>query len=94
MKKTDFEFQYISNCVVCNTAFQPRSALLLGRFNDLSEVYAQCTKCKSSFFIYLIKSKKAINVVPVITDMSKKDIPHLRDMSPITKAEVKALDKS
>lgn len=92
MKKTDFEFQYIGNCKVCNTAFQPRSVLVLDRVKSLSEVYAQCSYCKSSFFIYLIKNNKQIVVTPVITDMSKSDISRLQEMSPITEAEVKALD--
>ena len=92
MKKTDFEFQYLGNCILCNTAFQPRSSLLLDAMEHLSEVYAQCTQCKSSFFIYLIKNKKAISVIAVLTDMSKNDTNRLKEMSPITEAEVKALD--
>lgn len=93
MKKTEFEFKYIGNCVICNTAFQPRSILLLGRFDDLSEMYTQCNKCKSSFFVYLVRAKNKINVLPIITDMSKRDITRrLREMAPITETEVKALD--
>ena len=99
MKKTEFEYQYIGKCVLCDKAFTPRSVLLLGRFEELSEVYVQCSECKSSFFIYFIKTKienakkLKVNVIPIITDMSKSDIGRLKEMVPITEAEVKALDK-
>ena len=94
MKKTEFEFQYLGNCLLCDRAFTARSALRVGKYEDLSQVYAQCGECKSSFFIYIIKGRKSINVIPVITDLSKNDLAHLPDMAPITEAEVKALDAS
>lgn len=93
MRKKDFEFQYIDNCEVCgDTAFQPRSVLLLQRTKDLSQMYAQCSKCKSSFFVYLIRNRNKAVYVPILTDLSKSDVSRFQDMARITEAEVKALD--
>ena len=93
MKKTEFEYSYIGECLMCNEAFKPRSVFLLDRTQEKSEVHAECNKCKSAAFIHIIRNKDHINVVPMPTDMSKDDIIRLRKMEPITESEVRAVDK-
>lgn len=92
MKKTDFEFKYVGRCIVCGSEFLSRNVFLLERLKDISEVYAECSKCKSSVFIHIVTNKDTVNVVPILTDMSKEDIKKFRNMEPITEQEVKTLD--
>lgn len=89
MKKTDFESRYLGSCLMCETKFKLRFAHLLERSQEISEVYAGCNKCKSSTLIYIISHDNTVNVIPLLTDMSKEDAKRFRAMTHMTKDEVK-----
>ena len=95
MRKTDFEFKYIGNCSVCGMPFQARNAHILTRKPELSHVYTQCSECKSSAIVFVLKSATGfVTTVGMLTDMSKEDIDKFKKMKPITADDVLELHKA
>lgn len=89
MRKTDFEYQYIGSCSLCGTTFAPRSSHVLERAEEVSEVYAECGKCKASALVYVLKNDgNFVTTIGMLTDMKKDDILRFRKMQPITEDEV------
>lgn len=95
MRKTDYEFKYLGNCSVCGESFQPRNAHLLDRKPDISHVYTQCSKCKSSSITFVLKNTMGfITTIGMLTDMTKGDIEKFKDKKPISADDVLELHKS
>lgn len=89
MKKTEFEYRYIKKCSECKASFILKSIYLVERLNDVSEIYVECRKCKSSSLIYVVKNDSDfITKIDIPTDMKKKDIIRLRKSIPITDKEM------
>lgn len=95
MRKTDYEFKYVGSCSVCSTAFEARNAHILVRKPDMSHVYAQCFKCKSSAIVYVLKSGTGfITTIGMLTDMTKEDIEKFKKMKPISADDVLELHRA
>lgn len=94
MKKTDFEYKYIGSCSLCGTAFKPRFSRVLERSDEVSEVYTECARCKSSALVYVLKNDGSfVTTIGMLTDMKKDDILRFRKMQPITEDEVLQLHR-
>lgn len=89
MRKTDFEFKYLGSCPVCACQFQARGTKILSRKPGISQIYAQCTSCKSSIVVFVLKNSMGlITTIGMLTDMNKDDIVHFSNMRAITSDEV------
>lgn len=89
MRKTDFEFKYLGSCPVCGSSFQGRQTEILNRREGLSQVYAQCSECKSSIVIFVLRNAIGfITTIGMLTDMTKKDILRFGKMEPLTSDDV------
>lgn len=95
MRKTDFEAKYLGSCSVCEISFQPRSANLISRKDEVTQIYAQCSNCKSSVIIFVLKSAMGfVTTVGMLTDMTKRDLEKFSKTNPITADDILELHKS
>ncbi|MEX2008281.1 MAG: hypothetical protein WD850_02255 [Candidatus Spechtbacterales bacterium] len=89
MKKTEFEHKYLGSCSVCGVKFQGRNTEVLSRKPDISHIYAQCARCKSSTVVFILRNTSGfVTTIGMLTDMKKKDILRFRKMNPITGDDV------
>ncbi|MDX1535658.1 MAG: hypothetical protein R3346_02790 [Candidatus Spechtbacterales bacterium] len=94
MRKTDQEFKYLGSCPVCGEAFKARGASVISKKNDISNVYAQCSDCKSSVSIYVIKSVMGfVTTIGTLTDMTKKDLMRYDELKPISADDILEIHK-
>lgn len=94
MRKTDYEFKYLGSCPVCGEAFTARGSSVISRKNDMTNVYAQCSDCKSSVSLYVIKSAMGfVTTIGTLTDMTKKDLMRYDDLKPISADDILELHK-
>ncbi|MBI3120102.1 MAG: hypothetical protein HYZ08_00640 [Candidatus Kerfeldbacteria bacterium] len=78
----------ISNCPLCNTAYNPNSARILEERDDAHLLHIQCRRCESSIVALIVMGGVGVSSIGLITDLSSDDVLQFKQGRPVSVDDV------
>lgn len=69
----------IQTCPMCEAAYNPVEARVVGERDDSHLVHIQCKKCSNSILALVLVSPVGVSSVGVITDLTLDDVMRFRE---------------
>ena len=89
MKVNKVDLKFLGNCPVCSEPYRQEKISVVDKGKEAINLHIDCAKCGSSMLLAVNSGLKGmVTTIGIPTDVSKVDLPKIRNTSRITADDI------